>query len=247
MDSNLKDHIHTLWTAQELEYLKKALIQKGLFVVNKPLLWTSNDVVQFLKRFLKVKKIGHGGTLDPLATGLLVIGVNEHTKKLENALNDTKTYCATIQINQQTTTGDREGTIVLTNQENQYIQLSEIYEVIDYFHQKQYSQAPPIHSAIKIKGKQLYHYARSNIKMQIPTRDVRIFALSLIDYCYPHICLQLTVSKGFYVRSFAQDFCAKLNRFGHLIQLERIATHGFMLNKNVLDIERIKQSLANKK
>lgn len=200
-------------------------------------------MVQFLKRFLKVKKIGHGGTLDPLASGLLIIGVNHHTKQLNYALNSNKTYCATIQLNQQTTTADREGVVMFSNINVTPIPLSNIVNAINHFNESQYEQTPPQYAAIKINGKKLYQYARNHEQIEIPTRTVQIHHLSLIDYTYPHITLRMEVSKGFYVRSFAQDFSAYLLRYGHLIALERTKTHGFVLSESIIDIEHLKQSL----
>ena len=200
--------------------------------------------MQFLKRFLAVKKIGHGGTLDPLASGLLIIGVNQYTKQLNAALNSAKTYCATIQLNQQTTTADRAGAVMCADYNPIKIPLDCILDAINHFaSKKQYAQTPPQYAAIKINGKKLYQYAKNNEVIAIAPRNVQIHHLSLIDYSYPQITLSMQVSKGFYVRSFAQDFCAYLGRFGHLTGLERIKTHVFVLNETTIDIQHLKQSL----
>lgn len=225
--------------------LKKTWLKQGIFAVNKPLSWTSNDVVRFLKSFLAVKKIGHGGTLDPLASGILVIGINEHTKELANFLKGKKAYRATIILNQQTTTGDLSGKI--TNQKKITFSFQQVIRVINKFYNHTYYQKPHPYSAIKVGGKKLYQYARANQQVMINPRLVTIQSISLVDFHHPYLTIDLVVSKGFYVRSFAEDFAFELKTYGCLSQLIRTSCGKFSLNQSIIDIAKLKQTiLANK-
>lgn len=190
-----------------------------LLLVNKPKHWTSNDVVKKVKSILKIKKIGHAGTLDPLASGLLILGINKGTKLLNNILLNTKTYLATIHFNYFTDTYDSEGNIQRYEYKN--INLEDIKKVLDFFKNNDYYQLPPKYSAVKIKGQKAYELARKNIDFRIEPKLVKLIDYKIINYLDRELIIEITVSKGFYVRSFAYDLGIKLNNFGNLANLIR--------------------------
>ena len=198
-----------------------------IFVINKPKNYTSNDVIKKIKYALKLKKIGHGGTLDPLATGVLIIGIDESTKLLNNHLNSVKEYICEIEFGYQTTTFDLEGQI--TNYSNIVdIKLSDIIEALDKL-KKEYFQTPPLFSAIKKNGKPLYEYARKNINVEIEPRKVELLSYKILNYKSNVLTLKIKVSKGFYVRSLANDLASMLNTYGTLIKLTRTASGNYSI------------------
>ncbi len=205
-----------------------------IFVINKPKNYTSNDVIKKIKYALKLKKIGHGGTLDPLATGVLIIGIDESTKLLNNHLNSVKEYICEIEFGYQTTTFDLEGQI--TNYSNIVdIKLSDIIEALDKL-KKEYFQTPPLFSAIKKNGKPLYEYARKNINVEIEPRKVELLSYEILNYKSNVLTLKIKVSKGFYVRSLANDLASMLNTYGTLIKLTRTASGNYSI-RNAYSID----------
>lgn len=139
-------------------------IKEKVFCVDKPLGWTSNDVVQFIKHKYRFRKVGHAGTLDPNASGVLVIGINEGTKELGKLILEDKTYMAQIQLGIETDSYDITGNIAKKELVRQ-LSLEEITNAVNCFAQSCYYQFPPKYSAIKIKGKKLYEYAKERTKM----------------------------------------------------------------------------------
>ncbi|WP_391592253.1 tRNA pseudouridine(55) synthase TruB [[Mycoplasma] cavipharyngis] len=194
-----------------------------------------------MKHFLGVKKIGHGGTLDPLATGLLIIGINQKTKTLNQFLLENKKYQAIIELNKKTTTADAEGKLITT--QDVVINLAQLTNVINYFNGLEYYQTPHQFSAVKVNGKKLYQYARTEKSVIITPRKVKIFQLKLIAFNFPYIEIELEVSKGFYVRSFAEDLATKLNTVAYLKKLVRTKCHNFVLTDETLDVMKLKKSL----
>ncbi len=210
-------------------------IKQKVFCVDKPINWTSNDVVQFIKHKYKFKKVGHAGTLDPLATGVLVLGVNEGTKQLFTLIQDDKTYVADITFGIETTTYDAEGQIIKEIDASK-IHIEQIEEMIKNKFLNDYKQFPPIYSAIKVNGKKLYDYARNNKQVQIKPRDVKLFSYKTIKYINNTLTIELKVSKGFYIRSFAHDLGLALNNHAYISALKRIKSGTFEL-KDCLPIE----------
>lgn len=233
--------ITKIYSLDEIKVIKNQWLAAKIFAVNKPLHWTSHDVVKFLKTFLGVKKIGHGGTLDELATGLLIIGIDEKTKELSHFLNHEKSYRATIQLNQKTTTGDLGGEVIATS--NHHFSYEQINNVINHFYGLKYDQFPHIYSAVKVNGKKLYEYARKDQSIEITPRKVEIKKITLIEYQPPFVKVDLDVSKGFYVRSFAEDFGEKLNSCACLSQLTRTACAGFYLTAETVNVFDLKKSV----
>lgn len=199
--------------------------QGSTIIVDKPLEWTSFDVVNKLrwnlKRKLGVKKIkvGHAGTLDPLATGVLVICIGKHTKKIEELMAGTKTYTGTILLGKTTPSYDLE-----TEYDEEYpidhITSKLMQEVASTFLGKQ-MQVPPIFSAKQVDGKRAYDLARSGKEVELKANEIEITDLKIDDSSFPEIKFELSCSKGTYIRSFAHDFGKRLNSGGTLIELRR--------------------------
>ncbi|MEF9985209.1 MAG: tRNA pseudouridine(55) synthase TruB [Malacoplasma sp.] len=210
---------------------------ENIIVLNKPKGITSHDAISIYKKNnANIKKIGHAGTLDPNASGVLVVGINSGTKKLAELILDDKEYIATIKLGMETSTYDSEGDILFN--ETLSLQENDIKNVIDNFNCKKYWQTPPIYSAIKIKGKKLYEYARKDIAIEIPPREVEIKCIEILSFDLQSsvVVLKMLVSKGFYIRSFAMDFAEKLNTKGTLTDLIRTKSGKFTLDdaKNLI-------------
>ena len=175
----------------------------GIVLINKEKGITSRDVVNKVSKKIGLKKVGHAGTLDPLATGLMVIGVGAATKILDLLTLDTKEYIATVKIGVQTDTLDITGTIM---KEKKDYQLTE-KQLIDTFKKFtcSYLQTVPKYSAVKIKGKRLYEYARNNQDIELPKRGVTIYELELLDFQKEQFTFRTLVSKGCYIRSLIDD------------------------------------------
>lgn len=194
-------------------------------IVDKPLNWTSFDVVNKLrwnlKRKLKVKKIkvGHAGTLDPLATGVLVICVGKHTKRIEELMAGTKTYTGKILLGKTTPSYDLE-TEYDQSYPTEHINDELIEEVRQSFIGQQ-MQMPPIFSAKMVDGKRAYDLARAGKKVELEARPIEIFDLKIDATNFPEISFEVDCTKGTYIRSLAHDFGQKLNSGGTLIELRR--------------------------
>lgn len=208
---------------------------KNIILINKPLNWTSNDVVQKVKSIIKPKKIGHGGTLDPLASGLLVLGVNEATKELQNYLDGTKTYIAEIIFGFSTDTYDMEGQ--KTSFSDFIPSLNQIIEVLEKL-KSNYDQIPPIYSAIKINGKKAYELARSNKNVELKSKNVKIYNYKIITFSENILKIELEVSKGFYIRSLAFDLGKLTNSASTLYSLVRTKIGNLFL-ENAIEIKDI--------
>ncbi|MBT3961342.1 MAG: tRNA pseudouridine(55) synthase TruB [Candidatus Marinimicrobia bacterium] len=187
--------------------------------INKPVGWTSFDVVKKIRGITKEKKVGHGGTLDPFAEGVLIIGTGKHTKELANVSNSNKSYEAVIKLGQETNTLDTEGDIIETapipNLSDEQIQAT-----LESFLGKQ-SQIPPMFSAKKINGKRLYSLAREGITVERESIEITIEAIKLISFKVDEIRLSTTCSKGTYIRVLGSDIARKLGTVGYLIELTR--------------------------
>lgn len=209
-------------------------MNRNIYVINKPLNWTSNDVVRKLKSVLKLKKIGHGGTLDPLATGVLIIGIDKGTKLLCNNLNEDKQYITTIEFGYMTTTYDLEGEV--TNRNDIIVEKQDLIKALEELKYNEYKQVPPIYSAIKIDGKPAYQYARENKPIELKSRVVNLIDYSIIDFKDNVLKILVDVSKGFYIRSFAVDLAKKLDTFGTIVNLNRTKS-GIYTIEEALTIE----------
>lgn len=208
----------------------------GFLNVYKPKGITSHDVVSALRRITKVKQIGHTGTLDPFAEGVLPICIGKATRLIEY-LDDDKAYTGTIQLGSSTTTYDLEGEEV--NFSDKKVTLDEIEAALDKF-RGEIEQLPPIYSAIKVNGKKLYEYAREGKKVKIEPRGVNISNLQILNF-YPEtrqLELHIECSKGTYIRSIANDLGEELGTYGHLVKLVRVKAGMFEVN-NAVSLEHI--------
>ena len=208
----------------------------GFLNIYKPKGKTSHDVVAILRRITKVKQIGHTGTLDPFAEGVLPICIGKATRLIEY-LKDDKAYIGTVQLGKSTTTYDLEGEVVEISDKTPSIE--EIETELNNF-RGDIEQLPPIFSAIKVKGKKLYEYARKGEEVEIQPRSVNISELELLNYDKENRTLELYIecSKGTYIRSIAHDLGKNLNCFGHLIKLVRVKAGDFLV-ENAIKLDEL--------
>ena len=212
-----------------------------IILINKPKGYTSRDIVNIVSKKLNTKKVGHFGTLDPLADGLLIIGTGSYTKLGNFLKDDTKEYIAEVLIGSSTDTYDTEGTI-LEKLESVNITKDEIKKILKSF-KKTYNQEVPIYSATKVNGKKLYEYARSGIKVELPKKEVTIYDIELIDLYEKegnkYFSFEAKVSKGTYIRSLINDISKELNIPLCMSALTRTKQDKFFL-KDANTIEKIK-------
>ena len=190
----------------------------GVIVVNKPKGITSRDVVNKLVKVFGTKSIGHIGTLDPMATGVLVCLIGKYTKLGSIMVNHDKEYVATFKLNVLSDTLDSEGKVLKTD--NKIISLEDMNGAIEHFNGLTYMQEVPIYSAIKVNGKKLYDYARSNEDVILPKKEVTIYKLELVSF-EDEVKIKCKVSKGTYIRALIRDICAYLGTYGIMTDLVR--------------------------
>lgn len=220
----------------------------GFLNIYKPKGLTSHDVVARLRKITKVRQIGHTGTLDPFATGVLPICIGKATRLIEY-LDDDKEYLATVQFGKNTTTYDLEGEITATFDKK--VTEEDVKNALKAFEGKIY-QIPPIYSAIKVNGKKLYDYARQGQDIEIKPRKVTISKIELKEFDKTSQCAKITVacSKGTYIRSIAYDLGAKLGCGGYLTALERTQAGKFQVNsaiklEGLTEVSQIVENLIN--
>lgn len=191
----------------------------GVLVVNKPKGVTSRDVVNRLVKIFGTKSIGHIGTLDPLATGVLVCLIGKYTKLGSIMVNHDKEYIATFKLNVLTDTLDIEGKVLKTD--NKIISLEDMQGAIEHFNGLTYMQEVPIFSAVKVNGKKLYDYARNGEEVVLPKKDVTIYNLELVSFDNNEVKFKCMVSKGTYIRALIRDICAYIGTYGVMTDLVR--------------------------
>lgn len=214
------------------------MIIKGLFLVNKPNRITSHDVVDNLRKITGEHRIGHAGTLDPLASGLLIVAIGrEFTKQLDKFRGLDKTYVARIKLGENSNTYDAEGKI--SSVSDFQPSLIEVKNVLKSFVGTQ-AQLPPAFSAKKIKGQKAYNLARQGKKVKLNPKEIMIYKLNFISYKYPCINFEVTVSSGTFIRSLAFDIGKKLSTGAYLAKLVRtdIGKYNF---KEAKDVDKIKK------
>lgn len=190
----------------------------GVIVVNKPKGITSRDVVNKLVKVFGTKSIGHIGTLDPMATGVLVCLIGKYTKLGSIMVNHDKEYVATFKLNVLSDTLDSDGKVLKTD--NKIISLEDMNGAIEHFNGLTYMQEVPIYSAVKVNGKKLYDYARSNEDVILPKKEVTIYKLELVSF-EDEVKIKCKVSKGTYIRALIRDICAYLGTYGIMTDLVR--------------------------
>ncbi len=198
----------------------------GVLLLNKPRGLTSQQVVSRVKRLYDARKAGHTGTLDPMADGLLPIGLGEATKFSRFLLDADKQYLATLRLGVTTATGDAEGEVL--RQQPVAVTAADLPAVLARFVGEQ-MQMPPMHSALKVAGKPLYAYAREGVAVERKARAISIKSIQLIDFKELFITVRVACSKGTYIRVLAEDIGASLGCGAHLVALTREAAGGFNL------------------
>ncbi len=199
------------------------MIENGIVLIDKPAGMTSFGVVARVRRVLsaqigKKAKVGHTGTLDPFATGLMIIVTGKECKNAGMYSKLDKVYEATIHLGQTSTTGDPEGD--MTDVSDRVPTIDEVQVTLAHF-MGIITQRPPIYSAIKIDGERAYKLARAGKPVDMPERQITVHSLDLIEYSYPDICIRTHVSSGTYIRTLAQDIGAALGTGAYCTQLRR--------------------------
>ncbi len=214
----------------------------GILIVNKPKEFTSHDVVAIVKKICK-EKVGHTGTLDPMATGVLPLLIGQGTKLSKYLINHDKIYIATIKLGQKTDTLDCEGKIIEEKQVNLLkLEPKIVEDVLNAFIGKQ-KQKPPIYSAIKVNGKKLYEYARKNIQIDVPEREIEIYSMKLLNINKKEKTIEFKIhcSKGTYIRTLCESIAEKLNTVGYMKELNRIKVGEFDISQ-AITIEEIENN-----
>jgi tRNA pseudouridine55 synthase len=200
-----------------------------IILIDKPLKWTSFDVVNKLRYTLRTKKIGHAGTLDPLATGLLVICVGKMTKRIEEFMGQEKEYTGKFVLGQTTPSHDLE-TVVSDPTDIGHITEQALLDTAKLF-TGPIKQLPPQHSAIRIKGKRAYEFAREGKSIELAPREVLVKSFSIERIALPEISFRIVCSKGTYIRSLARDFGEHLGVGAYLSALCRTRIGNFRLEE----------------
>ncbi len=204
----------------------------GFLNIDKPLGITSTDVVRQIRRLAHQKQVGHGGTLDPLATGVLPVALGQATRLLEYLQEEeTKRYVATVQLGASTTTDDSEGEIV-ESAPVPPLSAAMLEPVLEQFRGTT-EQVPPLYAAIRIAGRRLYDYARAGETVEVPPRTITILQLTLIEHTDSVLVLDVLCSKGTYIRALARDIGARLGCGAHLTALRRTQAGAFALDTAV--------------
>jgi len=202
-----------------------------VLLINKPLTWTSFDVVNKLRKKLKTKKIGHAGTLDPLATGLLIICVGKMTKRIEEFMGQEKEYTGKFVLGKSTPSHDLE-TAVSEEKDISTITDERILAATLPFIGK-IQQLPPLHSAIKIGGVRAYEYARKGKHIELATREVEVREFEITCIALPEVNFRIVCSKGTYIRSIARDFGQALQVGAYIGELCRTRIGAFTLDQAI--------------
>lgn len=216
----------------------------GFILINKPLKLSSHTVVSRLRKISGIKKIGHAGTLDPLATGLLILAIGrEYTKKIDQYVKLDKEYVAEIFFGAESETYDREGEIKNTYSGTR-IKKKIIRQALDKW-QGEVKQVPPIFSAKKIKGQKLYNLARQGKEIEIPSHLVKISKIKILKYRWPILKIKISCGSGTYIRSLAHDLGRDLNCGAYLYSLSRTKIGKNKLSR-AIKLDRLNIKILNK-
>ena len=202
-------------------------MKDGFLNIDKAAGMTSHDVVNRIRKIFNTKKVGHAGTLDPFATGVLPVAVGRATKFLEYLSDCDKSYRAEILFGTETSTGDITGEIIHQS-ECKPKALLEVYEILNSFIGK-IQQTPPKYSAIKINGRKAYEMARKNVEFELPSREVTIYNLIVVSNTDNTLTIDVECSKGTYIRSLAFDIGQKLSCGAYVEELKRTNAGGFKM------------------
>lgn len=227
-----------------IKWFKEQSKDPAIALINKPNSWTSFDIIRKIRLVTGIKKIGHTGTLDPFATGLLIILFNSANKLQSSFLNLDKTYIATIKLGARTRTMDPT-----SPEEDLYdirdLTLDKLNLTIDSFI-GEYEQVPPIFSAKKVNGRRLYLIARKekDININIPPHKVKIHSINILSYDLPYVTFEVCCSKGTYIRSLANDIGIRLGVGAYLVELRRTKIGVFFVD-NAFDIFEFTEFINN--
>lgn len=206
---------------------KNEMAEGFIVLIDKPVGWTSFDVCKKLRNIVKMKKVGHAGTLDPFATGLLLVGIGKGTKKMSEFSESSKSYSALIQFGIETDSYDITGSVI-HKMDNFELDFKQIEEMVKKF-SGEIEQIPPMFSAKKVNGKALYKYARKGIEIERKAVKVKILKSIIDSWKTPFLEMHLHVSKGTYIRSYAYDLGQALNVPAVLKELQRTKIDNFLL------------------
>lgn len=210
--------------------------QNGLLLLDKPQGLSSNQALGRVKRLFGIKKAGHTGTLDPLATGMLPICLGEATKFSAYGLHQDKRYWARIKLGETTTTGDAEGE-VLEVKSVPFLSTEQLSTLIQSF-EGEIEQVPPMYSALKYQGRPLYELARQGITIERKARHIKIYQIQLKSYEMPYLELEVACSKGTYIRTLAEDIGQKIGCGGHIVGLRRLSV-GDLQEAGMFSLEQL--------
>lgn len=236
-------------------YNRKAIIMNGIIIINKNKGCTSHDIVYKIKKMFN-EKVGHTGTLDPMAQGVLPILIGKGTQCSKYLINHDKKYLVKLQLGVKTDTADSEGKIIEEKQVDKKLLTEEtIINILKSFVGKQ-EQIPPIYSAIKVNGKKLYEYARKGQKVELKPRQIEIYNIDLIRYSVEEKQIEFEVfcGKGTYIRSLCEDIASKFKTVGYMKELKRTQVGDFKiedsitlneLEMNIKDIEFVKDRIIS--
>jgi len=216
----------------------------GLLIVNKEKDMTSRDVVNVICKKFKTRRVGHSGTLDPIATGVLVVAIGNYTKLIDILSSSYKEYVATLKLGIQTDTLDITGNVI---DEKPFGVDKELIEDTLYSFLGKSIQEVPKYSAVKINGKKLYEYARDNIDIELPKREIEVKEIELYSYRRDTITFRCIVSKGTYIRSLINDIGKKLNTYATMTELKRTKQGDFKIEDSytLKSIEKDQFKLLN--
>lgn len=218
----------------------------GIIIINKHKGCTSHDIVYKVKKMFN-EKVGHTGTLDPMATGVLPLLIGKGTQCSKYLINHDKIYNVTLQLGEKTDTADSEGKVIETKEvKEETLKKENIEKIFEKFKGKQ-EQIPPIYSAIKVNGKKLYEYARKGQEVEIKPRKIEIYNIELlnINEKQKQIEFQVSCSKGTYIRSLCEDIAQRLGTVGYMLELKRIQVGNFNI-KEAITIEQLENNIDNK-
>ena len=215
----------------------------GIIIINKPQGFTSHDVVNIVKKTLNISKVGHTGTLDPNATGVLPILIGKATKISKYLIEHDKEYIATISFGEKKDTGDSEGETIEKDENAEAIlrklNNKDIEKILDSFLGKQ-KQMPPIYSAIKVGGKKAYEYARKGQEVNLKPRDIEIYNIELLNKNNNLVTFKVLCSKGTYIRTLCEDIAKKCGTIGYMSKLIRTRVNKFKI-ENAINLEDVKK------
>ena len=203
-------------------------MHNGVLLIDKPAGFTSRDIVNQVGKIFHTKKIGHTGTLDPMATGVLILCIGSYTKLVDNLTSKNKEYIAVMQLGLLTDTLDTTGRTL--KEENVNLDEDKIYAAFKNF-PREYNQEVPSYSAVKINGKKLYEYAREGISIHLPKRMVSIYSLEILSIDNNEVTFKTCVSKGTYIRSLIRDLGTSLKTYASMRSLRRVSQGAFAIDK----------------